>query len=824
MKFSAANVPMEKTYNPAAVEEKWHKIWEQNGSHATAGDSGKPKFYVLEMFPYPSGRIHMGHVRNYTIGDVIARYKRACGFDVLHPIGWDAFGLPAENAAIQNAVNPVQWTKTNIAQMRVRLKRLGFSYDWTREITTCDPSYYRWEQWLFTKMLENGLAYRKKAFVNWDPEDKTVLANEQVIDGKGWRSGAVVERREVEQWFFRISDYSDELLEGLGKLADWPDSVKTMQANWIGRSEGVEMEFYSDELGCAIDVFTTRPDTVMGATYLAVAPEHQAALKAAENDAKVADFIKKAKSPPVSEAEMEALEKKGLPLGISAVNPVSGEKIPVWTANFVLMSYGTGAIMSVPAHDRRDFDFAKKYGLPVKQVVFPKNGDFDITEDAFTEKGVLQNSGGFDGLDSDEAFDAIADFLKKKKKGGKVVKYRLRDWGISRQRYWGAPIPVIHCEKCGAVPVPEEDLPVELPEDVDFSDGGIPSLASSASFVSVVSCPQCGADAKRDTDTMDTFVESSWYFLRYASPYFEKGMFDKKAVKKWLPVDQYIGGVEHAILHLLYSRFFVRVLRDLNLCDFDEPFRALLTQGMVIKDGSKMSKSTGNTVDPDEMIQKYGADAVRLFILFAAPAEKALDWNEKGIEGMSRFLRRVWNFTERHVKENDSSDNQSSEKIWWTLSWRVTSKLNQTVRKVTYDIERFHFNTAIAALMEFFNFLSKEAKSVHSFLPPMENIAILLSPMAPHFSEEMWRKLGKKTSVFNENWPKLYKSVEPHELTTVVFQVNGKVRAQSDIEAGADDNVLIGAALNHKKIKSFTKGRRIKKTIVVPGKLVNLVI
>ncbi|QMU56672.1 MAG: leucine--tRNA ligase [Candidatus Mycalebacterium zealandia] len=797
---------MEKTYNPSAVERKWREIWEQSGSHTAAGDSGKPKYYVLEMFPYPSGRIHMGHVRNYTIGDVIARYKRARGFDVLHPIGWDAFGLPAENAAIRNAVNPAEWTKTNIDQMRVQLRRLGFSYDWSREIATCDPSYYRWEQWLFTKMLEKGLAYRKKTFVNWDPEDKTVLANEQVIDGKGWRSGAVVERREVEQWFFRISDYSDELLEGLGNLADWPDSVKTMQANWIGRSEGVEMEFYSEKLGYAIEVFTTRPDTVMGATYLTVAPEHPAALKAAEGDAKIADFIEKAKNLPVSEAKMEMVEKEGLPLGFSAINPVSGEEIPVWTANFVLMSYGTGAVMSVPAHDRRDFDFAKKYNLPVKQVVFPKDGDFDIPEGVFTEKGVLQNSGDFNGLDFDEVSRAIVDFLQKQKKGGKVVQYRLRDWGISRQRYWGAPVPVIHCEKCGAVPVPEKDLPVNLPEDVDFSKGDIPSLANSESFISA-SCPACGADAKRDTDTMDTFVESSWYFLRYASPDFEKGMFDKKAVKKWLPVDQYIGGVEHAILHLLYSRFFIRVLRDLNLCDFDEPFGALLTQGMVIKDGAKMSKSTGNTVDPDEMIEKYGADAVRLFILFAAPAEKSLDWNEKGIEGMSRFLRRLWNLT---VSASEQPD-PASEKF--------LNQTHKTVKKVTEDIERFHFNTAIAALMELLNSIEKSPSP-----ETVGTIAKLLSPIAPHFSEEVWEILGNKKSVFLEDWPGWEESLIKSDTVEVVFQVNGKLRSQMQMPSDAATDEMESAALADERIKKLTEGKKIKKIIVVPGKLVNIVV
>ncbi len=800
---------MEKTYDPRTIEKKWQKEWEESSAHKTDPGSGKPGFYVLEMFPYPSGRIHMGHVRNYTMGDVIARYRRARGFEVLHPIGWDAFGLPAENAAIENGTSPAEWTKKNIAQMRTQLKRLGFSYDWSREIATCDPSYYKWEQWLFLKMLEKGLAYRKKTFVNWDPKDKTVLANEQVIDGRGWRSGAVVERREINQWFLRISDYSDELLESLKGLDHWPDSVKTMQSNWIGRSEGVEIEFDCEALGFPIEIFTTRPDTVAGATFLAVAPEHPAALKAARKNRLVADFINETKSLPVSEAEMETLEKKGLPLGISAVNPVTGEKIPVWTANFVLMSYGTGAVMSVPAHDGRDFDFAKKYNLPVKQVVFPENTDCDISAGAYTGKGVLKNSGSFDGLSSDEAFYCMADFLKNNGKGGRAVKYRLRDWGISRQRYWGTPIPVIHCGDCGAEPVPEKDLPVKLPEDVSFGGNKIPSLAEIESFVSVL-CPKCGGEAKRDTDTMDTFVESSWYFLRYASPDFSEAIFDREAVKKWLPVNQYIGGVEHAILHLLYSRFFVRALRDLGLCDFDEPFSALLTQGMVIKDGAKMSKSLGNTVDPDEMIEKYGADSVRLFILFAAPAEKSLDWNEKGIEGTSRFLRRLWNLSVSAGKTDEGGPEKN-----------ILPQMHGTIKKITADIERFHFNTAVAALMEFLNFVEKSSAVTPETLGVM---AKLLSPMVPHFAEEIWEILGNQNSVFLEPWPEWDQSLLKSEAVTVVFQVNGKLRSQIQMPAGAEKEEMENAAISDEKVRKFTDGKKIRKIIVVPGKLVNVVV
>lgn len=834
---------MPEIYNHKTAEEKWQGKWEREGFHKTASGSGGKPFYILEMFPYPSGRIHMGHVRNYTIGDVIARYKRARGFDVLHPIGWDAFGLPAENAAIQNGVSPAEWTKTNIAQMSAQLKKLGFSYDWSREIATCDPSYYKWEQWLFVRMLEKGLAYRKKTFVNWDPKDKTVLANEQVIDGKGWRSGAPVERREIEQWFLRISDYADELLDGLGSLERWPDSVKTMQSNWIGRSAGVEMEF-EIEGAKPVRVFTTRPDTVMGVSCVVVAPEHPVAAAAALRDEKVAAFVREAGSLPATEAGMESAEKKGVALGVSARHPVSGEDIPVWTANFVLMSYGSGAVMCVPAHDRRDFDFAVKYGIAVRQVVFPPEGDFDISSGAYTGEGVLKNSGPFDGLSSAGAFERVADFLEGEGRGGRATNYRLRDWGISRQRYWGAPVPVIHCAGCGAVPVPDEDLPVCLPEDVKFSPGEIPSLASLESFVSAP-CPRCGADARRDTDTMDTFVESSWYFLRYVSPDFEEGMFDREEARRWLPVNQYVGGVEHAILHLLYSRFFVRAMRDLGLCDFDEPFSALLTQGMVTKDGAKMSKSLGNTVDPDEMIEKYGADAVRLFILFAAPAEKSLDWNEKGIEGMSRFLRRLWNHTQKSLTYYLQDDRYRDElmelikKYGSTQEFTLNSKVNETIEKVTEDIENFHFNTAIAAMMELVNDMGRfsltgdmfvdvgdERISTNTFClySAILKTVQMLSPMAPHFAEEVWEMLGNKKSVSLEEWPKWDSSLIGSETVEVVFQVNGKTRAQAQMEVGASDELLEIAAKNNDRVKKHIEGKEIKKVIVVSGKLVNIVV
>jgi len=599
---------MTKVYDVQSIEEKWQKKWEQEHIYNVEENGSKEKYYVLEMFPYPSGRIHMGHVRNYTIGDVIARYKRTRGYNVLHPIGWDAFGLPAENAAIQNRVHPAKWTYENISQMREQLKRLGFSYDWTREISTCDPEYYRWEQWFFNRLYEKGLVYKKTSFVNWDPVDQTVLANEQVIDGKGWRSGALVERREIPQWFLKISDYADELLDDLVKLEGWPEAVKTMQYNWIGRSFGVEADFELKNSGEVLRVYTTRPDTIIGVTYLAVAPEHPIVKQVSDNDDRVKSFVKECMKTSVSEADLETIEKRGVPLGINAVHPISRDDIPVWVANFVLMSYGTGAVMSVPAHDQRDWEFAKRYDIQIQPVVYPAdNSELDLGKEAFVEKGILKNSGQFDGLNFDQAFEKISEYLESESRGCKKINYRLRDWGISRQRYWGAPIPIIYCDSCGEMPVPDEELPVELPVDIELDQKGIISLSNVKEFIET-KCPKCGGLAKRETDTMDTFVESSWYFLRYASPEFNEGIFDQKSVSYWLPVDQYIGGIEHAILHLLYSRFFTKALRDIGMTDLNEPFTNLLTQGMVIKDGVKMSKSAGNIVDPDEMIEKYGAD------------------------------------------------------------------------------------------------------------------------------------------------------------------------------------------------------------------------
>ncbi|MGH7885440.1 MAG: leucine--tRNA ligase [Thermodesulfobacteriota bacterium] len=819
---------MNKTFKPKEIEEKWQRYWDENNFYKVEESSSKKKYYVLEMFPYPSGRIHMGHVRNYTIGDVVARYKRTKGFNVLHPIGWDAFGLPAENAAIKNGVHPSDWTYQNIDQMRVQLKRLGFSYDWSREIATCDPDYYRWEQWFFTKLYEKGLVYKKTSYVNWDPVDQTVLANEQVIDGKGWRSGASVERKEIPQWFLKISDYSDQLLNDLEKLTGWPDAVKTMQRNWIGRSEGVEAEFDIESKNESIKIFTTRPDTLMGVTYIAVAPQHTLAVETSKNKKDVKNFIEECNKSSVSEAEFETMEKKGIPLGIDAIHPISGEKVPVWVANFVLMSYGTGAVMSVPGHDQRDFEFALKYGISIKQVIFPEDGtEANIKERAYIEKGILKNSGEFDGLTSEEAFDKIADLLEKTSKGSKKINYRLRDWGISRQRYWGAPIPIIYCNKCGEIPVPERDLPVLLPHDIEINDKEIPSLSKIKSFIET-SCPKCSGKARRETDTMDTFVESSWYFFRYTSPDYN-GMFDKTSAEYWLPVDQYIGGIEHAILHLLYSRFFTKTLKDEGLTCLSEPFENLLTQGMVIKDGSKMSKSVGNVVDPDDMINKYGADTVRIFMLFTAPVSKDLDWNNQGVEGSFRFLGRVWRIVLESIDKTaeTKSDNINNNSLI-KESKDLLTKTHQTIKKLSSDIERFQFNTSIAAIMELLNEITKfqitnnEDKKV--LRSSIETVVRLLYPFAPHTSQELWQILGHSESLVDLEWLEWNDNYIQKEEMNIVVQVNGKVRSQLIVEISADKESIQMAALSDEKIKGYIDGKEIRKIIYVPNKLVNIVV
>ena len=810
---------MKREYDPEAIERKWQDFWDENRLYRVSEKDPGEKYYVLEMFPYPSGRIHMGHVRNYTIGDVVSRFKRARGFNVLHPIGWDAFGLPAENAAIQNSTHPAAWTRSNIEQMKKQLARLGFSYDWSREIATCDAEYYRWEQWFFTKLHERGLAYRKTSQVNWDPVDQTVLANEQVVDGRGWRSGAVVEKKEIPQWFLRVSDYSEELLSELDGMEGWPEAVKTMQRNWIGKSRGVEADFRVDGGEEVLRIFTTRPDTIMGATYLALAPEHPVARRAAEKNREVADFAARCSKTSVSEAEIETMEKSGVPLGMNAVHPISGEKIPVWTANFVLMSYGTGAVMSVPAHDQRDWEFAKKYGLPIRQVIFPEDGsDADVGAGAFAEKGTLGDSGELSGLGSEEAFARTAKLLEERGAGGARTNYRLRDWGISRQRYWGAPIPIVHCERCGEVAVPEKDLPVELPLDIEIEGDRIPSLRGIESFART-ECPECGAAARRETDTMDTFVESSWYFLRYASPGFERGMFDEKSAAYWLPVDQYIGGVEHAILHLLYSRFFTKALRDTGVLALDEPFTNLLTQGMVVKDGAKMSKSLGNTVDPDDMIRRYGADTVRMFMLFAAPAEKDLEWSERGVKGMYRFLARVWRFAAEFAsggeKTRDGGDGEESA--------RLEKSLHLTVKKVTGDIESFKFNTAISAVMELFN---ETAACKNASRETVERCltaaARLLYPMAPHFAEELWESLGGSASLVGEKWIEWDEGALESEEVTIPVRVNSRVRNQISVAAEADAETVREAALSDPRVAEYIAGREIRNFVYVPKRLVDI--
>ena len=815
----------QREYRPQEIERKWQDFWAEKNTYRVSEKTSGEKYYVLEMFPYPSGRIHMGHVRNYTIGDVVSRFKRSRGFNVLHPIGWDAFGLPAENAAIQNAIHPSTWTRANIEQMKQQLMRLGFSYDWSREIATCDVDYYRWEQWLFIRLHREGLAYRKTSVVNWDPVDQTVLANEQVIDGKGWRSGAVVEKKEIPQWFLRVSDYSEELLSDLGKMEGWPDAVKTMQKNWIGKSEGVEAEFRVDGQENILKIFTTRPDTIMGVTYLALAPEHPLVSEVAEKNPGVADFVARCHKTPVSEAEIETMEKSGIPLGMDAVHPVSGEKIPVWTANFVLMSYGTGAVMSVPAHDQRDWEFAKKYGLPIKQVIFPADGSiFDIEEQAFTEKGTLGDSQWLSGLTSQEVFGKIAKFLQDNAAGGAKTNYRLRDWGISRQRYWGTPIPIVYCEQCGEVPVPDSDLPVELPLEIDIDAERIPALSKIESFIATT-CPACGKAARRETDTMDTFVESSWYFLRYASPDFKDGMFAPEKASYWLPVNQYIGGIEHAILHLLYSRFFTKVLRDIGVFELDEPFENLLTQGMVVKDGAKMSKSLGNTVDPDDMIVRYGADTVRMFMLFAAPVEKDLEWSEQGVNGMFRFLGRVWRFAVELFAEQETEE-QTRELPAEEKSVALAAATNRTIKKVTEDIESFKFNTAISAIMELFNELSAlwKERSVGRGDARTSLLAVtrLICPMAPHFAEELWELSGESETLVDKEWIKWDESAFESAEITIPVRVNSRVRNQISLSADADEETVRKIALSDSRVKEYIAGREIKNFVYVPKRLVDI--
>ncbi len=866
---------MNAPYNPKTLEPKWQVHWDSHQSFRVTEDPSKPKYYLLEMFPYPSGRIHMGHVRNYTIGDVVARFKRMNGFNVLHPMGWDAFGMPAENAAIQNNTHPAKWTESNIVSMIEQLKKMGFSYDWSREVATCRPEYYRWEQKIFLEMYQKGLAYRRHSLVNWCESCQTVLANEQVEQGACWRCDSVIIQKPLEQWFFKITAYAEELLQKTYELKGWPERVLTMQREWIGKSVGATVQFGVEGSSEKIEIFTTRPDTLYGVTFMSLAAEHpliDSLIKDPAKKKEIEEFRKRARAVDREKRLADQYEKEGVALGVNAIHPLTGEKIPIYAANFVLMEYGTGAVMAVPAHDERDFDFAKKYGLQVKEVIVPVGGPppADVRpcanqfegghggpplQQAYTDPGIMIHSAQFTDMPSEEAKIAIVQFLEEKKTGQKKITYKLRDWGISRQRYWGTPIPIIYCEKCGPVAVPEKDLPVRLPLDVEFTGEGGSPLGKIPSFVQTT-CPACQSPARRETDTMDTFMESSWYFLRYCSPQFDQGPFDPKAVEYWMGktvlvgetspptpllgkergdhnhpllakegagggleegVDQYIGGIEHAVLHLLYSRFFTKVLRDLGYLKIDEPFRNLLTQGMVIKDGAKMSKSKGNVVDPNYLIDKYGADTARLFSLFAAPPEKDLDWNDQGVEGSFRFLNRVWNlvvgFIDQGFEEEEKKESLAA----------VYRKLHQTLKKVTEDLDKFHFNTAISAMMEFINVLQehREFKIPKKWL---KLLVLMLSPLTPHFAEELWEKIGEKNSLIDQPWPQYDPLALVSDTVQLVVQVNGKLRARLVVPAGSSEEEIKTQAMQDANVKTHIEGKTLVKSIYVAGKLLNLVV
>ena len=818
-------------YNPQRVEAEAQSYWETHESFSVTEDPDKEKFYCLSMFPYPSGHLHMGHVRNYSIGDAISRFQRMQGKNVLQPMGWDAFGLPAENAAMKNKVPPAKWTYSNINYMRDQLQKLGYAYDWSREVATCHRDYYRWEQWFFTRLFEKGLVYKKEAEVNWDPVDQTVLANEQVVDGRGWRSGALVERRSIPQWFIRITAMAQELLDDLDKLDGWPEKVKTMQSNWIGRSEGVNLDFTvageADSTLQRLSVYTTRPDTLMGVTYVAVAPQHPLALKAAEANAKLATFITNQNQIKVAEAEMATIEKLGMDTGLKAIHPISGAHVPIYAANFVLMNYGSGAVMAVPGHDQRDWEFARKYGLEIKQVVEPESEQdhCDLEQEAFVTKGRLINSGEFDGLDFAAAFQAIAVYLEDRDLGERTVNFRLRDWGVSRQRYWGAPIPMINCKTCGSVPVPEKDLPVLLPEDIEIDESGSP-LGKLAEFYQV-DCPRCGASAKRETDTFDTFMESSWYYARFTCRDQGDAMLDARA-DYWLPVDQYIGGIEHAILHLLYARFYHKLMRDEGLVNSDEPFAKLLTQGMVLKDGAKMSKSKGNTVDPMSLIERYGADTVRMFTMFASAPDQSLDWSDSGVEGSYRFLKRLWKQLMEHrpisLTDFGKLELSSEQK-------QLRLKAHQTLAKVTDDFDRRQtFNTAIAATMELLNAVSKFSEKQSGEIDrlvvqeALEFSVLMLAPIVPHFSHAAWSHLGHDGAAMDARWPMVDSSALEQDSMLIVLQVNGKLRSKVEVPKDIAKSDLEELALSDEAIKRFTSEGTVRKVIVVPNKLVNIVV
>ena len=865
---------MEAIYNPQSIEAEVQKFWTDNNTFRAEENPDKEKYYCLAMFPYPSGRLHMGHVRNYSLGDVISRYQRMQGKNVMQPMGWDAFGLPAENAAIKNKTAPAKWTYKNIDYMRNQLKLLGFGYDWSRELTTCKKDYYRWEQWFFTQLFEKGLVYKKNATVNWDPVDQTVLANEQVIDGRGWRSGAIVERKEIPQWFIKITDYAEELVNDLDQLTDWPEQVKTMQRNWIGRSEGVEMTFkVADTLNAdgneeSFDIYTTRPDTLMGVTYVALAAQHPLALAAAENNPELTAFIHECKSSKTTEADMAVMEKKGVDTGLKAIHPISGELVPVWAANFVLMDYGSGAVMSVPGHDQRDYEFATKYGLQISQVIQGVEND-DITKAAITEKGTLINSGEFNGLNFEQAFKAISEKLTSENKGQIKINYRLRDWGVSRQRYWGTPIPMINLANGESVPVPVDQLPVELPQDV-IMNGVTSPIKDNPEWAKTT---YNGEEAFRETDTFDTFMESSWYYARYCSPNDDSQMLDPEKTNYWLPVDQYIGGIEHAILHLLYARFFHKLLRDVGLVNCDEPFKKLLCQGMVLAetfyreadngaqdwiapsdvtverdekgqiisaisniDGqpvlsagmSKMSKSKNNGIDPQSVIEQYGADTVRLFIMFTSPPEQTLEWSNSGVEGAHRFLKRVWKLTYDFTEATDGEISALKDLSLTSSQKKLRRELHKTIAKVSDDIGRRNtFNTAIAAIMELMNHLTKasmkSAKDLAVMQEAIRAVVLMLTPIVPHLSHHLWQIIGDKNEVEDASWPKVDESALVEDEKLIIVQVNGKLRAKITVSASATQSDVEAIAFLDENVSKFTDEKSIRKVIYVPGRLLNIV-
>lgn len=829
-------------YNARNIEKKWRENWEKEDLFGTE-KSNAPKYYTLEMFPYPSGNLHMGHVRNYSIGDVIARFKKMNGFNVLHPMGWDAFGLPAENAAIKHGIHPFEWTQSNIEHMREQLKELGISYDWKREVTTCSPDYYKWTQWMFLQMYKHGLAYKKKSNVNWCPSCATVLANEQVVNGHCERCKSLVGKKDLEQWFFKITKYAQRLLDDIEKLEGWPDKVKIMQQNWIGRSDGVEVDFKIDGMDKSVRIYTTRPDTIFGVTYMVIAPEHDIVKEIIKNtpqEQACLDFIERVQHMNEITRTSDETEKEGVFTGRYVINPLNGDKVPLYLANYVLADYGTGVVMAVPAHDERDFRFAKKYNLPIKVVIQPEGMELnpETMKEAFVDIGYLVNSGDFNGIRSDEAINKIIDYIEIKKYGERKVNFRLRDWLISRQRYWGAPIPVIYCDDCGIVPVPEEDLPVILPTDIQFEGKGESPLLSSEAFLKA-KCPKCGRMGKRELDTMDTFVCSSWYYLRYCDPCNQEMPFSKESADYWMPVDQYIGGVEHAILHLLYSRFFMKALYDMGYVSQDEPFKNLLTQGMVLKDGAKMSKSLGNVVSPEEIIEKYGADTARLFILFASPPEKDLEWSDQGVEGCYRFINRVWRIVNEFAQDNSIGKDKSANLLQGD-QWNLTDAekelryaLHHAIKKVTEDIkERFNFNTAISAIMELVNALysyrekvTDDKKNFALIREAIEKLVIMLAPFIPYAAEELWQVvIGKEGSVHNQKWPEY----DPEALTKneieIVIQINGKVRDKIMIETGLDKAQTEMKAMSTEKAKRLLEGKNVVKVIVVPEKLVNIVV